>query len=121
MYDGDTTRTAHIFPSLTPQAHGARGSFKLIEDDGKTNDHVERGSFTELELGFHVVASEDGKQYVEVDVKTLHNSYTLPYDVIWFVLPVGDARELRVASGSTRKTSTREADGRRMFGVYLSE
>ncbi|KAJ1304276.1 hypothetical protein OPQ81_005436 [Rhizoctonia solani] len=110
VYDGGTTRVAHIFPSLNSQAHGATGSFRLVEDDGKTNEHVEKGAFTELELSFQAQPGEKGQQIVEVDVKELSKSYALPFNVIWFILPLGDNRKLRVPLGSTRKTSE-EKDG----------
>ncbi|CAE6415464.1 unnamed protein product [Rhizoctonia solani] len=119
VYDGEATRVAHIFPSSSSQAGGAKGSFKLVEDDGKSNEHVEKGAFTELELSFQV--GEKGQQVVEVDVKELSNSYNLPYSVIWFILPLGDNRKLRVPTGSARKTSEQKADdGRVMFGVHIS-
>ncbi|KAG8689890.1 hypothetical protein FRC11_015020 [Ceratobasidium sp. 423] len=121
VYDGETTRVAHIFPSLSSQVDGAKGSFKLVEDDGKTNEHVEKGVFTELELSFQVGPGEKGQQTVEVDVKELSNSYVLPYNVVWFILPLGDSRKLRAPAGSVRKTSEQKADdGRVMFGIHLS-
>ncbi|CUA71205.1 alpha-glucosidase [Rhizoctonia solani] len=121
VYDGETTRVAQIFPSLNSQVDGAKGSFRLVEDDGKTNDHAEKGAFTELELSFQVGSGEKGQQVVEVDVKELKNAYALPYSVIWFVLPVGDSRKLSVSTGSGRKTSEQKAeDGRAMLGVHLS-
>ncbi|CAE6422163.1 unnamed protein product [Rhizoctonia solani] len=121
VYDRETTRVAQIFPSLNSQVDGAKGSFRLVEDDGKTNDHAEKGAFTELELSFQVGSGEKGQQVVEVDVKELKNAYALPYNVIWFVLPVRDSRKLRVSTGSGRKTSEQKAeDGREMLGVHLS-
>ncbi|KAG8732857.1 hypothetical protein FRC11_010456 [Ceratobasidium sp. 423] len=121
VYDGEATRVAHIFPSLNSQVDGAKGSFKLVEDDGKTNEHAEKGSFAELELSFQVSPGEKGQQTVEVDIKELSNSYTLPYNIIWFILPIEDTRKLRVPAGSTRKTSEQKADdGRVMFGIHLS-
>lgn len=119
-YDGDTTRIAHIFPSPTSKVYGATGSFKLVEDDGKSNDHVEKGAFTELELSFQVAPGEKDQHFVEVDVKTLKDSYALPYEIIWFVLPPKDKREIRLVSSSAKKTSTRKADdGRTMLGVHV--
>ncbi|KAH7338167.1 glycosyl hydrolases family 31-domain-containing protein [Rhizoctonia solani] len=87
VYDGEATRVAHIFPGLSSQVDGAKGFFKLVEDDGKSNEHVERGAFTELELSFQVDPGEKGQQVVEVDVEELNNSYNLPYSVVWFILP----------------------------------
>ncbi|CUA68775.1 hypothetical protein RSOLAG22IIIB_03635 [Rhizoctonia solani] len=121
VYDGGATRVAHIFPSIRSQADGSKGTFKLVEDDGKTNEHTENGAFTELELNFQVSPGEKAEQEIEVDVKELNNSYTLPYDVVWFILPLGDNRKLRVPAGSTRKTSEQKADdGRAMLGVHLA-
>ncbi|CAE6538194.1 unnamed protein product [Rhizoctonia solani] len=121
VYDGGATRVAHIFPSIRSQVDGSKGTFKLVEDDGKTNEHTENGAFTELELNFQVSPGEKAEQEIEVDVKELNNSYTLPYDVVWFILPLGDNRKLRVPAGSTRKTSEQKADdGRAMLGVHLA-
>ncbi|KAG9127037.1 hypothetical protein FRC07_000922 [Ceratobasidium sp. 392] len=114
VYDGEGLRVAHIFPSPSPKALGARGTFTLVEDDGKTNAHVNEGVHTELEIGFQV---EDGED-VEVDLKVLHSAYAVPYDVIWFVLPVRDTRKLK--SKSETKTEARKSDdGRNMLGVYF--
>ncbi|CAE6422966.1 unnamed protein product [Rhizoctonia solani] len=121
VYDGEATRVAHIFPSPNPQVDGAKGSFRLVEDDGKTNDHAEKGTFTELELVFRADPGGNGQQEVEVDVKELQKSYALPYSIIWFILPAGDKRKLRTSTGSGRKTSGKKAeDGRVMLGVHLS-
>lgn len=121
-YDGDTTRTAHIFPSPTNNADGVTGSFTLIEDDGKTNAHVERGIFTEIKLSFRVAPDNQGSQRVEVGVEIATHSYDLPYDIIWFVLPVGDTRELCLAPGSGKGAPVRETrDGRSVFGVRLTQ
>ncbi|CAE6391128.1 unnamed protein product [Rhizoctonia solani] len=121
VYDGETTRVAHIFPSLSSKTDGAKGSFKLIEDDGKTNEHAEKGVFTELELSFQVNLGEKGEQNVEVDVKELKTAYSLPYKIVWFILPPGDGRKLKTAAGSMKRTSEQKADdGRVMFGVYLN-
>ncbi|CAE6448403.1 hypothetical protein ACGC1H_005534 [Rhizoctonia solani] len=120
VYDGGATRVAHIFPSLSSQVDGVKGSFKLVEDDGKTNEHTEKGIYTEIELSFQVTAGEKGQQAIEVDVKELNNSYALPYNIIWFILPPGDDRKLRVPAGSTRKTSEQKADNNRaMLGIHL--
>ncbi|CEL62592.1 alpha-glucosidase [Rhizoctonia solani AG-1 IB] len=121
VYDGEATRVAHIFPSLNSETNGAEGSFKLVEDDGKTNEHAEKGVFTELELSFQVGLGERGRQDVVVDVKELNNTYSLPYDIIWFILPPGDDRKLKTAAGSTKKTAEKKAeDGRTMLGLYLT-
>ncbi|CCO29120.1 hypothetical protein BN14_03122 [Rhizoctonia solani AG-1 IB] len=121
VYDGEATRVAHIFPSLNSETNGAEGSFKLVEDDGKTNEHAEKGVFTELELSFQVGLGERGRQDVVVDVKELNNTYSLPYDIIWFILPPGDDRKLKTAAGSTKKTAEKKAeDGRAMLGLYLT-
>ncbi|QRV77708.1 glycoside hydrolase family 31 protein [Ceratobasidium sp. AG-Ba] len=114
VYDGNTLRVAHIFPSLAPQNAGATGSFTLIEDDGKTNAHVDQGVYTEVEVTFQV----QDKGCVEVDVKVLHNAYELLYDVIWFVLPIGDNREMKAKGNVKSETKTGE-DGRIMLGVYF--
>ncbi|QRV92527.1 glycoside hydrolase family 31 protein [Ceratobasidium sp. AG-Ba] len=114
VYDGNTLRVAHIFPSLAPQNPGATGSFTLIEDDGKTNAHVDQGVYTEVEVMFQV----QDKGCVEVDVKVLHNAYQLLYDVIWFVLPIGDNREMKAKGNVKSETKTGE-DGRVMLGVYF--
>ncbi|KDN45363.1 hypothetical protein RSAG8_04950, partial [Rhizoctonia solani AG-8 WAC10335] len=121
VYDGGATRVAHIFPSLGSQVDGTKGSFKLVEDDGKTNEHTEKGAFTELELSFQVGPGAKGEQAIEVDVKELNNSYALPYKIVWFILPPGDNRKLRVPAGLARKTSEQKADdGRTMLGIHLS-
>lgn len=117
VYDGDATRTAHIFPSPTSATDGASGSFTLIEDDGKTNAHVERGVYSQVELSFRVA----GAQSVEVDVKVVKDSYALPYDTVWFALPIGDKRELCIAEGSGKGASVREVrEGRSMLGIRLA-
>ncbi|KAF8685452.1 glycosyl hydrolase 31 family [Rhizoctonia solani] len=121
VYDGEATRVAHIFPSLNSESNGATGSFKLVEDDGKTNEHAEKGIFTELEISFQVNPGEKGKQEVQVDVKELNSAYPLPYTVIWFILPPGDGRKLKAAAGSTRKTSDQKSDDARvMLGLHLN-
>ncbi|KAG8682651.1 hypothetical protein FRC08_014823 [Ceratobasidium sp. 394] len=114
VYDGDTLRVAHIFPSPSPNKPGTTGCFALVEDDGKTNAHVNEGIYTELEVSFKV----EGEGQVEVDVKVLHNAYVVPYDVIWFVLPVGDTREMKARHGTKAETKRGE-DGRIMLGVHF--
>ncbi|KAG8764033.1 hypothetical protein FRC12_008332 [Ceratobasidium sp. 428] len=114
VYDGEMLRVAHIFPSPSPKNPGATGSFTLVEDDGKTNAHVNEGVYTELEVSF---LAED-EEYIEVDVKVLHNAYAVPYDVIWFVLPVKDKRKMKAKSGTNTEVKVGD-DGRVMLGVHF--
>ncbi|TDL29099.1 hypothetical protein BD410DRAFT_3704 [Rickenella mellea] len=126
VYDGVHQRTALIFPSPATSSKSAKpdtkrsgmsGSFTLIEDDGRTNDHTDKGVYTELELTFAVVDGGNGEEVIEVDCAVVKGGYKLPYDAIWFELPLGDEREVRAAKG---KIETKRAADGRPRGVALS-
>ncbi|KAJ6594391.1 glycosyl hydrolases family 31-domain-containing protein [Mycena capillaripes] len=91
IYDGVASRTALVFPAPTGES---RGSFTLIEDDGVSNEHTGKGVYTELVVSFAATEAE-----VVVDYEVVHGAYKLPYEVIWFELPVGDKRKLVVKEG----------------------
>jgi alpha-glucosidase len=98
IYDGIRERTALIFPSpshATSNA-GRRGTFTIIEDDGKTNGHTIEGAFTEIVVSFEVVGDQ-----VEIGLELLRDEYDLTYGVVWFELPKGDEREMVGAKGRT--------------------
>lgn len=102
IYDGTNERTVLVFPapssSSSSSASGQKGSFTLIEDDGKSNDHTNpsRRGYTEIFLSFTVV---EGGESVEVDFEVVHRRFELPYEVVWFELPRGDRRTLKVREG----------------------
>ncbi|KAJ7121284.1 glycosyl hydrolases family 31-domain-containing protein [Mycena crocata] len=110
IYDGVASRTAIVFPAPTGES---RGSFTLIEDDGVSNDHTAKGVYTELFVSFSVSAA--GKEVV-VDYEMVHGAYKLPYEVIWFELPVGDARKLVVKQG---KKERRKTEGGKEVGIVI--
>jgi alpha-glucosidase len=94
IYDGLGSRTVLIFPSPSNSSFGLTGSFTLIEDDGRTNDHLEKGLYTELALHFAVKGAE-----VEVRWELVHGGYSLPYQELTWELPKGDTRKVVAASG----------------------
>lgn len=85
-YDGIGEREATIYAA---PGVASKGSFSLIEDDGKTDAHTSQQLYTELELSYVASAS-----HVEVSIDIKHAKYQLPYDTITFKLPEGDNREL---------------------------
>ncbi|KZT44248.1 hypothetical protein SISSUDRAFT_1057221 [Sistotremastrum suecicum HHB10207 ss-3] len=122
-HDGVASRTAFIFPSpvISSRARATEnvwssGSFNLIEDDGKTNDHTTNGTYTELTLSFEV--EEASASEVKIDVAVVHRRYSLPYSVIWFVLPHGDLRQLAGKKDVELVHGTWE-DGRPMAGINV--
>ncbi|KAF7357793.1 BZ3500-MvSof-1268-A1-R1-Chr3-1g06135 protein [Mycena venus] len=102
IYDGVASRTALVFPAPTGES---RGSFTLIEDDGVSNDHTDKGVYTELVVSF---AATEGEVFVDYEV--VHSAYKLPYEVIWFELPVGDKRQLVVKGGKTERHPSVQTD-----------
>ncbi|KAK4051516.1 hypothetical protein OIO90_004730 [Microbotryomycetes sp. JL221] len=48
IYDGIRERTLLIFPGPTGHSSGQTGSLTLVEDDFKTNDHVDKNIYSEL-------------------------------------------------------------------------
>lgn len=120
IYDGQFVREVLIFPSPTPRStsssstskverSGTKGSFTLIEDDGKTNDHTLSNIYSEVIISFSVevilsqsdeaVAVEEEVEVVIIDYKVIHNLYEVKYREIEFVLPKGDNRKLIAGEG----------------------
>ncbi|KAF7321974.1 Glycosyl hydrolases family 31-domain-containing protein [Mycena kentingensis (nom. inval.)] len=99
IYDGVGERTARVFPA---PAGASKGSFMLIEDDGRSNAHTHKGVYTELLLSFECAG--DGAGEVVVNVEVLKGGYKLPYEVVWFELPAGDKRKV-VGKGGKVQTS----------------
>ena len=97
IYDGVASRTVRIFPSPSSASSGHTGSFALIEDDGRSNDHLAEGKYTEIELSFKAHGDE-----VEVRSTVVHGQYALPYDYIEWELPKGDSRKLVLGAGMER-------------------
>ena len=89
-------RTVQIYPvpSSTPCSAGRAGSFTLIEDDGKSNDHTTKGIYTEMVVSFEVV-----DETVVIEVEVVKGEYELGYEVLWFELPMDDEREMVGARG----------------------
>ncbi|KAI5478030.1 hypothetical protein MNV49_005493 [Pseudohyphozyma bogoriensis] len=110
IFDGITERTAHIFPSPTK---ASEGTFTLIEDDGKSNDHTSKKVYTEIELAFK---SADATT-VEVSYAVVHGKYKLPYDTIFWALPEGDQR--KVVGGHACDVAEVTRDGRRRFAMKV--
>lgn len=94
IYDSINSRTVLIFPSSSLCPSGLSGSFTLVEDDGRTNEHLEQGVYTELDLHFAVKEDE-----VEVWWELVHGGYCLPYREIAWQLPKGDRRTIVAARG----------------------
>ncbi|KAJ7761077.1 glycosyl hydrolases family 31-domain-containing protein [Mycena metata] len=110
IYDGVASRTALVFPAPSGDS---QGSFTLIEDDGVSNDHTAKGVYTELVISFAATSTE-----VVVGYEVVHGAYKLPYEVIWFELPVGDKRKVMVKRG---KTERRQMNGNReQVGVVVA-
>lgn len=116
IYDGTTSRTALIFPSpsLTTSTSGSSGTFTLIEDDGGTNAHLEKGEFTELQLSFAIRAGGDE---IEVGCKVVHGGYALPYREMAFELPAGDARQVVAAAGQQGRVA--QGGGKAVFWLEV--
>ncbi|KAJ7091907.1 glycosyl hydrolases family 31-domain-containing protein [Mycena belliarum] len=111
IYDGIASRTALIFPA---PSGASSGSFTLVEDDGVSNDHTGRGTYTELVVSF----TASGSDAVIVDCEVVKGAYKLPYEVIWFELPVGDARKVVVKGG---KAGRRRHNGdKEEVGIVVS-
>lgn len=91
-----------------------RGSFTLIEDDFRSNDHSSKGVYTELRLSFEVV--DDA---IEVDYDVVHGEWKLPYDSLAWHLPTGDGRTVRVKPGRAEGRMTKE-DGVQRFEMPVS-
>jgi len=121
--DGVTSRTALLFPSPTSaetrsvsssapiSESGLHGSFTLIEDDGRSNNHTLRGGFTEIEISFKVTGSDHG-DVVQVDYKLINEGYwPLPYRSIKLCLPAGDHRKIVGAGGKHVTTRSGENGG----------
>jgi alpha-glucosidase len=111
IYDGVAERTARVFPAPTGASHGR---FTLVEDDGVSNDHTGKGAYTELVVSF-AAAGGDRDSEVVVDCEVVRGAYELPYDVIWFELPVGNARRVVVKEG---KEERRRINGGREVGLW---
>jgi alpha-glucosidase len=96
IYDGMDERTIQIFPvpSASNSLAGRRGSFTLVEDDGKSNDHTTKGNYTEMVISFEVV-----DETVVIEVEVVKGEYELGYEVLWFELPMDDEREMVGARG----------------------
>lgn len=94
IHDGAGSRTVLVFSAPSSATSGLSGSFTLIEDDGKSNAHLDEGRFTEIELSFKVVG-----ETVEVGWKLVHGDYPLPYTYIAWELPKGDMRQLVLGAG----------------------
>ncbi|KAJ7485732.1 glycosyl hydrolases family 31-domain-containing protein [Mycena latifolia] len=112
IYDGVASRTALVFPA---PSGASNGRFILIEDDGVSNDHTGRGVYAELVLSFTAAGAN---AEVVVDCKVVKGAYKLPYDVIWFELPVGDARKIVVKGGKTERR--RQNGGKEEVGIVVS-
>lgn len=117
IYDGTTSRTILIFPApafSSSSDAGRRGSFRLVEDDFRSNDHTRRGTYTELELSFEI--AQDGA--IVVKSERLHDEWKLPYREIAWQLPAGDSREIRAEpNGSGREVQGE--DGVRRFVLEI--
>ncbi|KAJ7495980.1 glycosyl hydrolases family 31-domain-containing protein [Mycena galericulata] len=109
IYDGVASRAALVFPAPTGES---TGSFTLIEDDGVSNAHTDKGVYTELVLSFTASGSE-----IVVDYEVVYGGYELPYDVIWLELPVGDQRKLVVKEGKTERRKQNE--GKEEVGIVV--
>jgi alpha-glucosidase len=105
IYDGTNERYAYVFGAPGVKSSG---EFRLIEDDGKSNDHTRDGAYTELVLRFEANENE-----VVVDIDMVHQGYDLPYKSIRFVLPQGDEREIR---SRRRQSSNADHVGKTMGG-----
>ncbi|KAM0749932.1 hypothetical protein T439DRAFT_381478 [Meredithblackwellia eburnea MCA 4105] len=118
IYDGTKERTVLVFPSPSRESE-EEGIFTLIEDDGKTNDHTKSDEYTELLLSFRT--DPTAPEIVEVDYKVVHLSKTFKvgYEVIWWKLPVGDRRELRVKEGSWLEAVEGVGDREGQIGIKV--
>ncbi|KAM0786221.1 hypothetical protein ACM66B_007024 [Microbotryomycetes sp. NB124-2] len=97
IYDGTSERTLVIFPA--PASHRSSGqsggSFTLVEDDFRSNDHTDKGVYTEIHFWFKVVDSES----VQVGYDVVRKEWPLPYRDVAVCLPPGDARQVVGAEG----------------------
>ncbi|CAK5265429.1 unnamed protein product [Mycena citricolor] len=91
VYDGVNERTALVFPA---PGKASAGSFTLIEDDGVSNEHLDKGIYTEILLTYSATATE-----VVVDYEVVHGQFKLPYEAVWIQLPIGDQRKIVVKAG----------------------
>jgi hypothetical protein len=115
IYDGLSSRTALLFPTPASSANGCSGRLTLIEDDGCTNAHTASGIYTELDICFKAEPKSDR---VEVWIEVRHVAYKLPYDTIWFQLPIGDDRTVCLSdAGELRKGKSE--DERTVWGMNV--
>lgn len=114
IFDGTGERDTLIFPAPHKHASGTKGSFTLIEDDGTSNDHTDKGFFTELDLSFVTISTDR----VEVAVQTIRHQYVLPYSTMLWLLPSGDERVLVDVEGKILEQV--EKDGKRAFVMDLA-
>jgi alpha-glucosidase len=83
----DDYRALYIFPE---PGYGS-GSFRLMEDDGKTNAYLE-GERTVLEI---LVSSSPDT--IEIRIAWIQSGYALPYTHLHVMLPPGETRPVKSA------------------------
>ena len=112
IYDGTSERTLVIY--LAPHGHvsGQQGKFTLVEDDFKSNDHVGKNSYTEIEFGFESI---DDKT-VQVGMQVVREAWELPYEHIRVELPRGDKRRVVAGQGAS---GVENSDGALLLSVRL--
>jgi alpha-glucosidase len=83
--DPDDYRALYTFPDPVDGV----GSFRLVEDDGKTNEYLE-GKRTVLEI--MLVSSPET---IELKIYSLQSGFSLSYDILHVILPPGESRPFK--------------------------
>ncbi|KAK4049956.1 hypothetical protein OIV83_003780 [Microbotryomycetes sp. JL201] len=95
IYDGINERTLIVFPAPFKHPSGQTGTFTLIEDDFRSNNHTGKGAYTEVQFWFKVVDEDT----VGVGYDVVKKDWPLSYKDVAVRLPPGDARRIVAGDG----------------------